>query len=82
LFNRECPAFGNTLLGAVLLTNSNKMEKKYVVKDFEAQTYYCGEAYGWSKEAYLADYFDSVEDAQRFIDRENGKFQIELVYVI
>ena len=33
MFNRECPAFGNTLLGAVLLTNSNKMEivKKYVV---------------------------------------------------
>jgi len=29
------------------------MEKKYVVKDFEAQTYYCGESYGWSKEAYL-----------------------------
>ena len=59
-----------------------EMEKKYVVKDFEAQTYYCGEAYGWSKEAYLADYFDTVEDAERFIDRENGKFQIELVYVV
>jgi hypothetical protein len=70
------------LLGAVLLTNSNKMEKKYVVKDFEAQAYYCGEADGWSKEAYLADYFDSVEDAKRFIDLENGKFQIELVYVV
>ena len=55
------------------------MEKKYVVKDFEAQTYYC---YGWSKEAYLADYFDTVEDAERFIERENGKFQIELVYVV
>ena len=25
MFNRECPAFGNTLLGAVLLTNLNKM---------------------------------------------------------
>ncbi|MDY0388375.1 MAG: hypothetical protein RBT65_14895 [Methanolobus sp.] len=59
-----------------------KMEKKYVVKDFEAQTYYCGEDYGWSKEAYLADYFDTVEDAERFIERENGKFQIELVYVV
>lgn len=58
------------------------MEKKYVVKDFKAQTYYCGEAYGWSKEAYLADYFDTVEDAERFINRENGKFQIELVYVV
>jgi hypothetical protein len=27
MFNRECPAFGNTLLGAVLLTNTNKMEE-------------------------------------------------------
>ena len=58
------------------------MEKKYVVKDFYAQSYYCGEVYGWSKEAYLADYFDSVEDAERFIGREYGKFQIELVYVV
>jgi len=33
MINRECPAFGNTLLGAVILTNSNKMDivKKYVV---------------------------------------------------
>lgn len=58
------------------------MEKKYVVKDFETQTYYCGENYGWSEEAYLADYFDTVEDAKRFIEREDGKFQIELVYVV
>jgi hypothetical protein len=59
------------------------MEKKYVVKNFETQTYYCGEVYGWrSLEAYLADYFDTVEDAERFIDKENGKFQIELVYVV
>jgi hypothetical protein len=65
--------------------NQIKMEKKYVVKDFEAQTYYAGQ-YGvkqnWEKEAYLAEYFDSVEDAERFISRENGKFQIELVYVV
>ena len=27
MFNRECPAFGNTLLGAVLLTKSNKMKQ-------------------------------------------------------
>jgi hypothetical protein len=37
------------------------MNKKYVIIDFEAQTYYCGEAYGWSKEAYLVDYFETVE---------------------
>lgn len=58
------------------------MKNKYVVKDFEAQSYYCGEAYGWSKEAYLANYFDEIEDAKRFIDQQDGKFQIELVYVI
>lgn len=59
------------------------MLKKYVVKDFEAQTYYCGENYGWRKgeEAVYADYFDTVEDAERFIDREDGKFQIEVVYI-
>lgn len=58
------------------------MEKKYIVKDFEAQTYYCGEVYGWSKEAYLVNYFDTVGDAKRFIEREIGMFQIELVYVV
>ena len=59
------------------------MKKKYVVKDFETQTYYYGGgAYGWNKKASIADYFDTVEDAERFIERENGKFQIELVYVV
>ena len=58
------------------------MEKKFVIKDFEAQTYYCGETYVWSKEAYLADYYDTFEDAENFIRRENGKFQIEVVYVV
>lgn len=57
------------------------MGNKYVVKDFEAQTYYAGEWGGeqrWEKEAYQAEYFDSIEDAERFIDRENGNFKIEL----
>ena len=58
------------------------MEKKYIVKDFEAQTYYCGESYGYSKEAYLSDYFDTIEDCENYIKRENGKFQIEVVYVV
>ena len=58
------------------------MEKKYVVKDYEAQTYYCGEAYGWSEEAYFVEYFDSFSDAERFIKSESGKFQIETVYVV
>jgi len=58
------------------------MEKKYVIKDFETQRYYCGSPFGWLLESYQADYFDSVEDAERFLERENGKFQIELVYVV
>lgn len=60
------------------------MKKKYVVKDFEAQTYYTGEYTGkqtWEKEAYLAEYFETIEDAENFIKREDGKFQIEVVYV-
>ena len=58
------------------------MEKKYVVKDFQAQTYYCGGNYDWGKETYLVDYFDTIEDAENFINREGGKFQIEVVYVV
>lgn len=56
------------------------MEKKYVVKCFETQAYYCGENYGWRKKAY--HYFHSIEDAENFIKRENGKFQIEVVYIV
>ena len=73
------------MLGAVLITKFYKMEKKYIVKDFEAQTYYSGEYGGtqhWEKEAYLAEYFDNIKDAEIFISREVGKFQIELVYVV
>jgi hypothetical protein len=58
------------------------MEKKYVVKDFADQLYYQGESYGWGKEPFLSDYFDTIEDAERFIQRQDGKFQIETVYVV
>ena len=30
MINRECPAFGNTLLGAVLLKKSNKMTNEQI----------------------------------------------------
>ena len=70
------------MLGAVLFTKLNKMEKRYIVKDFEDKTYYCGELYGWSEEAYLVEYFETFEDAENFIKREEGKFQIETVYVV
>ena len=58
------------------------MDEKYIVKNFEAQTYYCGEQYGWTKEYYLVDYFYSKEDAKHFIENEQGIFQIELVYAV
>lgn len=58
------------------------MEKKFVVKEFESQIYYCGEDYEWSAVIYLAHYFDKFADAENFIKRENGKFQIETVYVV
>lgn len=40
MFNRECPAFGNTLLGAVLLTNSNKMNASEKAKELFEQANY------------------------------------------
>jgi hypothetical protein len=58
------------------------MEKKYVVKDFESQKYYCGDPYGWREESYLAEYFNTYEDAENFIKNEGGIFQIELVYAV
>ena len=76
---------GETANHLLALLNTNKdgrAKEKYVVKDFESNAYYCGEVHGWSKdEPYLADYFDSKDDAERFINRENGKFQIIPVYV-
>jgi hypothetical protein len=62
--------------------NTNTMEKKYVIKDFESQGYYCGIVYGFCNDYYLADYFDTIEDAERVIEKLNGSFQIELVYVV
>ena len=58
------------------------MEKKYIVKDFEEQTYYCGEDFGWSKESYLVETFNTLEDAENFIKKQNGKFQTEVLYFI
>ena len=58
------------------------MIKKYVVKNFKSQCYYCGEPYGWSNETYLAYVFSSVEEAEKFIEQEDGEFQIERVYHI
>lgn len=56
------------------------MEKKYVVKDFDDQTYYCGAQHGWSTGVYFVEYFETLEDAKLFISQEQGRFQIEEVY--
>jgi hypothetical protein len=61
------------------------MEKRYVVKDFETQTYYCGKYLGeiWSENSHLVEYFKTFEDAEEFIKLEKcGKFQIEVVYFV
>ena len=65
------------------------MEKKYVVKNFVTQTIYCGIHLGWricdgeyKTDVGMAHFFDSIEDAENFIERENGMFQIEKIYII
>lgn len=58
------------------------MEKKYIVKNFDSQEYYCGKIHGWAKQHYLVEYFDSIKDAKKFISGEKGRFQIELIYII
>lgn len=77
MFNRECPAFSNTLLGAVLLTNSNKMsETKFNYKAVgEISNYYGGlfimeneGKYYWLIENYNTD-FDDLSDWSE-IDKE------------
>jgi hypothetical protein len=56
------------------------MKKRYVVKHFETGTYYCGEFIGWSEKRIFVEYFDSIEEAEMFLEQEQGRFQIELLY--
>jgi hypothetical protein len=57
------------------------MEKRFVVKNFEVGTYYQGWDFGWAS-SHLAYIFETLEDAEDFISREDGKFQIETIYII
>lgn len=77
MLNRERPAFGNTLLGAVLLTNSNKMsETKFNYKAVGVIGNYYGGLfimenegkYYWLIENYDT-YFDDLSDWSE-IDKE------------
>lgn len=58
------------------------MEKKYVVKEFKTQKYWAGKDYGYTDKIYYAEYFDDIEQAENHIKRENGGFQIDVVYVV
>lgn len=58
------------------------MEKKYVVKDFATGKYWCGEFYKFDVEPYMVERFNSIGEAERFIERQNGTFIIETIYVV
>ena len=58
------------------------MEKKYIIKDFSTKHYYCGDSLGWTLNEFLADHFDTIKDAENFIKKEDGFFQIEKIYII
>jgi hypothetical protein len=56
------------------------MEKRYVVKNFENGTYFQGWDFGWGND-FVKYYFETLEDAILCISREDGKFQIETIYI-
>lgn len=59
------------------------MKKKYAVKDLVTGSYYYG-AYGWnSRQVFgIPDTFDSLEDAEAFIEsEEGGYYTIETIYI-
>lgn len=56
-----------------------KATKKYVVKDFETQSYITCFEQGFG---YNTRKFDTAENAEAFISEIQGVFQIELVYCI
>ena len=57
--------------------------KKYIVKAVGENTYYCGFNFEWDEDISLADRFDTIEDAEKFIERESrGMYMIETVYLI
>lgn len=55
------------------------MEKKYVVKDFLTNEYYCG-INVWDKDPYISEFFDDIEEAEKFISFKEGFFLIETIY--
>lgn len=59
------------------------MIKQYIIKDFETQRYYCGEPFGWLNETNFVEYYNTLEDAENYINNKCscGRYQIEIVYI-
>lgn len=57
------------------------MEKKYIVKEFGTNKYYCGEDYGWREETFLAEMFDSRKKIEALIIKEEGTYEIIKLYI-
>ena len=56
------------------------MKKKYVVKHFNTGKYWTyNSEYG---EAYESQNFETLENAEFFISRQDGQFVIETIYII
>jgi hypothetical protein len=57
------------------------MEKKFVVKNFLLREYWTYNS-EWGYSQYEAHKFETLQDAEDFISRQDGKFQIETIYII
>lgn len=62
------------------------MEKRFIVRDFKTKHLidYAGYILDDDDDVYVFDLyaeFDTIEDAERFIDGQEGTFQIEAIYI-
>jgi hypothetical protein len=62
------------------------MEKRFIVRDFKTKHLidYSGYVLDDDEDVYVFDLyaeFDTIEDAERFIEGQVGTFQIEAIYI-
>jgi hypothetical protein len=62
------------------------MEKRFIVRDFKTKHLidYSGYVLDDDEDVYVFDSyaeFDTIEDAERFIEGQEGRFQIEAIYI-
>jgi hypothetical protein len=62
------------------------MEKRFIVRDFKTKHLidYSGYILDDDEDVYVFDSyaeFDTIEDAERFIEGQVGTFQIEAIYI-